>query len=261
MGKVWLKTKYDNGMKMEIPHSINMAAAMYGFHEMGAEIIPYHLIDDIYDSVEREDIVLDYIDQCNAIFDKFRVNPALPDYPDALKQFMGRKVWRDTINSIASDEKKWSAGYFVKPVKDKAFTGKIISNISDLIGCGSYSEDYEVIVSEPIDIVAEWRCFIRYDEILDARPYGSISRIDYQGYMYGYDSKKLKEMLEAFKNWEDRPMGCSLDICKTREGRTLLVEINDAYALGFYGLPSVLYAKMISARWSQLLGTTDEYNF
>lgn len=52
MGKVWLKTKYDNGMKMESPHSINMAAAMYGFHEMGAEIIPYHLIDDIYDDVD-----------------------------------------------------------------------------------------------------------------------------------------------------------------------------------------------------------------
>ena len=29
---------------------------------MAAEIVPYHLIDDIYDDFKREDIALDYID-------------------------------------------------------------------------------------------------------------------------------------------------------------------------------------------------------
>ena len=47
MGKVYLKTKYDNEMKMEIPHNHNFASAMFGFREMAAEIVPYHLIDDI----------------------------------------------------------------------------------------------------------------------------------------------------------------------------------------------------------------------
>jgi len=48
MGRVWLKTKFDSGMNMEIPYSHNMANAMYGFRELGAEIIPYHTIDEIY---------------------------------------------------------------------------------------------------------------------------------------------------------------------------------------------------------------------
>lgn len=30
MGKVYLKTRYDSGMKMFIPHSYNIANAMYG---------------------------------------------------------------------------------------------------------------------------------------------------------------------------------------------------------------------------------------
>ena len=47
----------------------------------------------------------------------------------------------------------------------------------------------------------------------------------------------------------------------TKDGRTLLVELNDAYSLGCYGLPSVSYAKLISARWSQLLDVKDEYKF
>lgn len=75
MGRIWLKTKFDRGMNMEIPHSPNIANAMYGFRELGAEIIPYHTIDEIYDRVERADIVLDYIDQCNTIFEKFGVVP------------------------------------------------------------------------------------------------------------------------------------------------------------------------------------------
>lgn len=32
MGKVYLKTKFDNEMKIEIPHSVNIANAMYGFY-------------------------------------------------------------------------------------------------------------------------------------------------------------------------------------------------------------------------------------
>lgn len=261
MGKIYMKTKYDNGMKLEIPHSYNIANAMYGFREMGAEIVPYHLIDDIYDIVIKEDIVLDYIDQCNAIFAKFGVEPHVPDYPDALKEFLGRKIWKDTINSISADEKKWSAGYFVKPTRSKAFTGKIISSVTDLIGCGNHSEDYEVLVSEPLDICAEWRCFITYDELMDVRPYGTLMEKTRKSYMYHYDEKILNSMMQAFCTWEERPMACSMDICVTQDGRTLLVELNDAYALGCYGLPSIYYAKLISARWSQLLGVRDEYHF
>ncbi|MDO4459528.1 MAG: ATP-grasp domain-containing protein [Clostridia bacterium] len=259
MGKIYMKTKYDRGMKMEIPHSFNIANAMYGFRELGAEIIPYHSIDDIYDIVEKEDIVLDYILQCNEIFGKFGVKPRIPDYPDVLVPFLGRKIWKDTINTISSDEKKWSAGYFVKPTKSKVFTGKIIKSLSDLVGCGNQDEDYEVLVSEPLEICGEWRCFITYDELVDVRPYGML--LDRKSYLYQYDVNVLNSMMDEFRKWEERPMACSMDICVTKDGRTLLVELNDAYALGCYGLPSISYAKLISARWSQLLNVNDEYRF
>ena len=41
---------------MEIPHNINNANAMYGFASMGTEIRHYHVIDEIYEEIEREDI-------------------------------------------------------------------------------------------------------------------------------------------------------------------------------------------------------------
>ena len=105
--------------------------------------------------------------------------------------------------------------------------------------------------------MAEWRGFIIYDRLVDVRPYGSLVRPDYDGFMYHYDGSVLKSMMEAFAEWDERPAACSMDICVTRDGRTLLVEMNDAYALGCYGLPGLLYARLISARWSQLLGRRD----
>ena len=35
------------------------------------------------------------------IFNEFGVTPHIPDYPEALMPFLGRKIWKDTINSIS----------------------------------------------------------------------------------------------------------------------------------------------------------------
>lgn len=261
MGKVWVKTKFDYGMKMEIPHNHNIAQAMYGFRELGAEIIPYHEISEIYDKVTKDDIVIDYIDQCNTIFHKFGVHPSLPDYPDCLQLFLGRKIWTDYMDNFASDEKKWSAGYFVKPKRDKAFTGHVISSIKDLVGCGNHSENYEILVSESVDVKAEWRGFYYYDKMIDLRPYG---RCETDHIKYGYDYQTIEKTLNAFSTWKERPAACSIDIAVIRQNglyKTILMEVNDAYALGCYGLDPLLYAKFISARWSQLLNRSDEFHF
>ena len=85
---------------------------------MGAEIVKYEVIDEIYNIVTAEDIVLDYIDQVQTIFSKFHVKPICEDYPAQLKPFMGRNIWTDYIDSINANPEKW--GVFVKPVRDKA---------------------------------------------------------------------------------------------------------------------------------------------
>lgn len=69
-------------------HSQNISQAVYGFREMGAEIVRYQKISDIYESVTKEDIVLDYITQVEMILKKFGVVPACEDYPVELRKFM-----------------------------------------------------------------------------------------------------------------------------------------------------------------------------
>lgn len=264
--KVWAKIR-PNGEY----HSHNISHAVYGFRELGAEIIKYEKIDEIYDLVSKDDIVLDYIDQCLTIFDKFGAHPHIDDYPDVLKPFLGRVIWKDTIDNINANPEKW--GVFVKPLKEKAFTGRVINSPRDLIGCGSCYENYEVYCSSIVDIKREWRAFIRYDKLVDIRPY-------HGDYHFNYDSKVVDKVLEAFKKWKDRPVACSLDFAVVEEHhffddkgkevffdteneqvlyKTVFLEANDAFALGNYGLHHLDYAKLISARWSQILDRPDEY--
>lgn len=253
--KAYVKVKKDNNSGLVVGHSLNFQKAINGFSELGCEVVPYYSLDDIYDEITNDDIVVDYIQQCEEALKKFGVtDPHIIDYPECLKPFLGRKIWKDTINSIATDESKWSAGWFVKPTISKAFTGKIISSISDLMGCGAIEDDYEVLCSEPVKFMHEWRGFIYYDEFLDIRPYKG-------DYHYNYDPKVVDEILNAFNTWEERPNACSIDIGVTEDNRTLLIECNDGYALGSYGLTDLRYAKFLSARWAQLLNREDPFHF
>ena len=251
--KVYAKTRPNE--HFTIFHSPNISHAVSGFRELGAEIVTYNTIDEIYNKVTSDDIVLDYIDQCLTIFDKFDKHPHLEDYPEVLKPFLGRAIWKDTINHINSDQSTW--GVFVKPLKQKAFTGKVINGTRDLIGCGSCYENYEVFCSEVLDIKREWRGFIYYDELVDLRPYNG-------DWHYNYDPTVIDKAIEAFKTWEERPVACSLDfavIVKNNKEQTIFLEANDAYALGNYGLTALQYAKLISARWSQILNRKDIFDF
>lgn len=279
-----------------IPFNYNISNALDGALQCGLLTRSYFRVDEIYDEYELGDIVLDGIDQVQYCLNKFNIKPQDFNYPNILQPYLGRKIWKDTINSIASDESKWSAGNFVKPIKEKVFTGKIISSIKDLIGCGSCYEDYEVFVSEPLDVVYECRGFVYYDELKDLRPYKG----DYK-YMKYMDTKLIAQAMEDWKKWEDRPNACSLDFAVVRVKekcnvefksnyfpnsnfygeqtnalmykeisnfkkdeyiyKTILIEGNLPYALGCYGYFSIDYIKLISAYVSQVSGVDDELHF
>ena len=50
------------------------------------------------------------------------------------------------------------------------------------------------------------------------------------------------------------PAAYGLDFGVTADGRTLLVEANDGFALGCYGLDPVLFAEMLEVRWCEIVG-------
>lgn len=60
-------------------------------------------------------------------------------------------------------------------------------------------------------------------------------------------------MRRAVASYVDAPQGYAVDFGLARDGRTLLVEVNDGYALGAYGLEPHAYAHLLAARWYELV--------
>jgi len=231
--------------------SVNFAVAAQGFREMGWELIGYQNIASILPQLSREDVVVDYVDESKQALKYLGIDPLpVPTYPEMLHRFLGRKIWTSTIDRIASSPELWPV--FVKPRNDsKKFTGVLVRGTGDLVGCGDPASDTLVWCSEPVKLLQEWRCFVRYGRILDVRPYKG-------NWRHHFDPHVIEE---AVASWEEKPRGCALDFGIDEQGRTLLVEVNDGFALGAYGLPPLLYARLLSARWAELTGARDFCDF
>ena len=99
--------------------------------------------------------------------------------------------------------------------------------------------------------MTEWRCFVRYGELLDVRRY--TGRWDSQ-----IDTSVIEAAIEAYTN---QPAAYGLDFGVDAQGEHYLVEVNDGHSLGTYGTWPISYAKFISARWAELTKTEDLLNF
>ena len=241
--KVFLRKGMDN----EIANH-NFYAAYDGFKQLGFEICYFQNINELSNH-QKEEIVIGYVDDVRSMLHKHDIVAPELDYPEELTAYLGRKVWKSRLSVIANNPENWNV--FIKPVEDKKFTGIVVRSTKDLVGCGTYGDDPEIFCSEIVKFVAEWRCFVRFGNILDVRRYRGDWRLH-------FDSGVVQEIVDQFNT---APKGYSVDIGLTDKGETLLIEVNDGYALGHYGLNSLDYAKLLSARWSELTNTTDECDF
>jgi hypothetical protein len=233
------------------PQSANNYLALDGFQQMGWEIVPYTDTEPVRASAPDE-VVVGHIAAVRASLRALglAVPPEL-GYPTVLEPFLGRRLWQSTINTVATQPESWPV--FVKPMHDaKKFTGVLVRRIADLRGCGDQHEDTPVWCAEPVQFVAEWRCFVRYGHILDVRPYKG----DWRAH---FDPAVVEQALAAYL--PEAPAAFALDVGVTAGGATVVVEVNDGYALGAYGLMPLAYAKFLSARWAQMSGTSDYCDF
>lgn len=104
-------------------------------------------------------------------------------------------------------------------------------------------------MTEVVDFVSEWRVYLCRDEILGVCNYTGDNLIF-------PDSLAIKAMGYAAPSLHDFPKAFALDVgvvYKDGSYSTYLVECNDFYALGNYGLSPKLYTRALNTRWRQLL--------
>lgn len=183
-----------------------------------------------------------------------------PIFPTELYTVEGR--WcreienKDQLFQWSYDNTIVSEDYFnfpchVKPLQEhKKFTGFVAKSDKDF---DLYPEvDWEntkLFCSQVINnIVSEWRCYVLKGKVFAC--------VNYTGDPLMFpNSRGIERMIQYFEN---SPAAYSLDvaICKTggiaQSYKTTFLEVNDAWALGYYGGDVELYLKMQVERWKEI---------
>lgn len=232
-------------MSNGFPETETEYTAWQGFQALGYHTYFYQDVREL-DACSQNDIIVGGITTIRKKMNDWGIVLPEYNYPDELSQFLGREVWSGELGSVLSDQSKWPV--FVKPVKNKVFVGFVLRRENDIPKLREAGENEPVLCSTPVEFFSEWRVFVRYGKICDVRPY----RGDWR---YPYSVNVLEQAVAAYRHC---PAGYAADFGVTEDGRTLLIEINDGYSLGCYGMEPIEYAKLLSARWCELVGIKDD---
>ena len=182
----------------------------------------------------------------NSLLNEKGIFPTNYNYPDRYKKYYGRRIFKAKLSEL----KEEMFPLFVKPLEEKTAPG-IVFNSHKYFNTeyDNIKPDSELLCSEVVNFLSEWRCFIRYNRIEYIRFYRGNSNIQ-------PDYSIVEEVLGVSK---DMPAAYTLDFGITEDGRTLIVEMNDGYSIGCYGLDEIKYAKFLTARWTDMHDTSDPF--
>lgn len=176
-----------------------------------------------------------------------RLNIALPEFttmPDSLLPFAGRRVWTGTLDE-ARNAVDSGARLFIKPMpRDrKLFNGQVVGNYRDLAITAALPGTYPVVCSDPVDMRSEYRVFVIHGRAIGCRHYKGDFR-------KALDFSVVDAAIAAYAG---APSGYGIDFAVTGSGQTIMVEANEGFSLGCYGLPSLHYASLLEARWADFV--------
>ncbi len=224
------------------PYNDDCRVAYDGFRKLGVETVLFTTNEE-FDTRQPEDVVVGGTIMIWNALNERGIASGHHDYPPELADFRGRNIRQIKLKDIREE----ILPVFIKPVEEKTAPGIVVKTMADLEDYKQLDQETEIYCSEVVNFISEWRCFLLYGKIIGIRFY-------YGDRDVTCDRNVIDAAAEAYSNM---PAGCALDFGVTDDGRTLLIEVNDGFSLGTYGLEDTLYAKLLTARWAELNGTED----
>jgi hypothetical protein len=231
---------YNNNLAFDFCYS-----AKLGAQEAGIEVSHFANIVDVPPSPYN--IIVGSVEVCTQWLaqSSFTVPPVI----DLLlfKDFLGRQVEVLPISQV-------NIPAFIKPAyQHKAFTGFIAdSNLALAVWSEGFQGD--VISQQIIDIKSEYRMYINCQKIIGMKHYSGDCLLFPNSQFITSCVEKSYELLDNHSY--------TLDFGVLEDGTTVLIEPNDGWAVGNYGLDPLDYYYFVRNRWLQLTGvrTRMEHN-
>lgn len=231
-------------MKINIKKSLDISTAtikQFAFL-VGSEINEFNSINEIdLSSLNEDNILYGSIQDILFYLSFLKKEYNYTSYPIELDKYLKRFVSQCFFKTIKKQNIK---NLFIKPTKLKQFTGFVLTGeFSDYLQMVNVSDNDLVWLSSKINLLAEYRVFVYDKQILDIKPYRGDCSL-------GFNLETVKSMISDYKT---APIAYALDIGITDNKNTVLVEMNDGFSLGAYGLSTIEYGKIIVNRWRELL--------
>ena len=225
---------------------------------LGVEVVDFDGNGDlsaIFDrhNVNPNDIVFGSVQACEMFFFKcYHDIPKYIGYPKSLELFYGRRITETKAGLLPKEYP-----YFVKPRDGvKAFTGSLVENDAQLKILMDYDVkdkyDYPLYMSEPVKFFSEFRCFVHKGKLEGIQHYAGDFRI--------FPSvERIQLMIDLYENPN---IAYTLDVGLVESGygrekyETVLVEVNDMWAIGSYGFDAKKYVRMTIDRFLEISKTS-----
>lgn len=216
----------------------------------GVEIVPFDdlNIDEFFENrvFSKDDIIIGSVEATTMFFQSLGVDvPNYIGYPEELQKWYGRKIY-ETLYELKPKEYP----YFIKPAKNiKLFTGSLIEKdghldiLENYMATSPLRPETKVYISEPMDFLSEYRCFVFENELVGIKHYQGDFRIFPNKY-------QIDRIIKTYKN---APVSYAIDVGILKDGSQYIVEINDFWAIGSYGLDGDTYVKMLIRRFNEIL--------
>ena len=218
---------------------VNEYVAFRGFEALGYEICPFvaaHV--ESLDLDAQTPVVAGIPTLWKALKTLGVEAPHLEPIPRGLEPFAGREFGLSTLGKIRERVADEAPPIFVKPIVGKLFDGHVARAFRDLIRTAGVPAQTPVWWSEVVEFKGEFRGYVCNGELVGWGHYKGDFRLPVD----------FAPVEAAIQQWDELPRGCSMDWGTTADGRTLLIEVNDGYSLGCYGLLPILYANLLAAR-------------
>lgn len=172
--------------------------------------------------------------------------PTPLNIPDEIASFTKRTHEFKTLKQFSEEE---VVPIFVKPVhKNVNFPSGVLRNKNsrkELYASLKYQglpDFLPVMTSDFIEMESEYRCFVLRNELVGIQHYRSDFKI----------FPDIKTIEAAIAQYKSAPIAYTIDFAVTDKKETVLIECNDFWSVGSYGLPGDLYLKCLKARWLQI---------
>jgi len=230
-----------SNIERTLPHHFDVASAMFGAIETGQN---YRLtsFEEVqsgkFDLLIKNNLFVGSVEFMKEVFSRIgKENIRVPKNSNREHKVM-------TLGEAKEISK--SKSIFIKPFDIKLFTGFILdqminNSISDI------SDDTLIMVYDVFSspIKSEFRCYVHRNNVVDIR--------NYSGDLFCLPNEEyLNSVIDLNKTF-DFPISYTIDIGVLENDENVVIEYNDMWAIGNYGMPNDLYLRLLRDRYFEIV--------